>query len=341
LIARGNAMVRQGRIENQAQAAGLFQEAIDLAPDNADAWGGLGLADAFVAHNGSQAAFQAQNMRAQSAIARALALDPGNPTAWEAKAVTYPGRAAWFEAEQALRQGLKFHPDDGNLLLNLGNCLVVVGRMREGAAIMRHLIASLSGHIDPAIGWISIVAFAGAGEWVEADQAAARGAAQFPRHPMTWIHRVYLLMFTARPAEALLMLRDVDTRPPEQREDDLDGVIAVAVALQSGARADINKAAAIQLARAKAGGRNRDAENAFMFLSALGRLDDAFAVARACYLGPGANDPPARFAPNLFLPGCRAMRKDARFAGLMEQMGLADYWRKIGAKPDYQVYGDG
>jgi len=339
LIARGREMVRQGRLENQSQAAGLFQQAIDLAPDDADAWGGLGLADAFVAHNGSKAAYQAQNMRALSAIDRALELDPGNPLAWEAKAVAIPSRGNWFESEQALRQGLKFHPDDGNLLLNLANKLVVVGRMREGANIMKGLIASLSGHIDPAIAWISIVAFSGAGEWVEADQAAARGAAQFPRHPLTWIHRVYLLMFTGRAAEALIMLGDVDNRPPDQRDDDINGVTTVAVALQSGARADIDKAAATQLVRARNGGR--DAENAFMFLAGLGKMDDAFAVARACYLAPGAFDPPARFAPNLFLPGCRTMRKDPRFADLMDRMGLTAYWQKIGAKPDYQIYKDG
>jgi len=78
-----------------------------------------------------------------------------------------------------------------------------------------------------------------------------------------------------------------------------------------------------------------------MFLAGLGKMDDAFAVARACYLAPGAFDPPARFAPNLFLPGCRTMRKDPRFADLMDRMGLTAYWQKIGAKPDYQIYKDG
>ena len=339
LIARGKAMVRQGRLENQSQAAGLFQQAIDLAPDNADAWGGLALADAFVAHNGSKAAYQAQNMRALSAIDRALALDAGNALAWEAKAVAIPSRGYWFESDQALRKGLTVHPDDGSLLLHLANNFVVVGRMREASAIMKHLIAVSSGHIDPAIAWISLVAFSGAGEWVEADQAAARGAAQFPRHPLTWIHRAYLLMFTGRPAEALIMLRDVDNRPPDQRDNDINGVIAVAAALQSGARDEIDKAAAIQLVQAQTGGR--DAENAFMFLAGLGKMDEAFDVARACYLAPGAYDPPGRFAPNLFLPGCRAMRKDPRFANLMDLMGLTAYWQKVGVKPDFQIYQDG
>ena len=211
--------------------------------------------------------------------------------------------------------------------------------MREAAAAIQHAIALVSGHIDPAISWISIACFTGAGQLAEADRAAARGMALFPRHPLTWLHRIYLLMFTGRAAEALIALRDVDNRPPDQRDDDIDGMIAVAQALQSGARRDIDEAAAAQRRLAKKGGRS--AENAFMFLAGLGELDAAFAVATACYVGPAANVQPVRFAPNLFEPGCRTMRRDPRFAALMDQMGLTAYWQKVGVKPDYQVYGDG
>ena len=339
LIARANEALRRGRLEADSEAAGLFQDAINLAPENPEAWAGLALADAFLAHNGAQDTYQAQHMRALSALGRAMELDPQNAMAWQAKSVSYPSRGAWLEGERALRQGLAFHPNDGGLLLNLANDLEVVGRMREAAMLMRRIIASVSGHIDPAISWISITAFDGAGQVVEADQAAARGMALFPRHPLTWLHRIYLLMYTGRAAEALVTLRDVDNRPPDQQGDDIDGVIAVAMALNSGARADIDKAATIQLKLAQHGGRV--AENAFMFLSGLGRLDDAFAVARSCYLGAHTNIQPVRFAPNLFLPGCRPMRRDPRFAALMDQMGLTAYWQKVGVKPDYQLYGDG
>ncbi len=339
LIARGNALLRQGRIENQSQAAGLFQEAIDLAPENADAWGGLAVADAFVAHNGSKAAYQAAEMRALSALTRAMALDPHNANAWMARWVAYPARGAFFESEHALRQGLAFHPEVDHLWLGLADFLKCVGRMREAATAIKHAISLNSGQIDPAISWISIASFTGAGQLKDADQAAARGMALFPRHPLTWFHRIYLLMFTGRAAEALITLRDVDNRPPDQHDDDINGIIAVAEALNSGAPRDIDKAAAAQLALAKKG--ERAAENAFMFLAGLGKLDEAFAVARSCYVGPAANIPPVRFAPNLFEPGCRAMRKDLRFAPLMDQMGLTAYWRRAGVKPDYQVYADG
>jgi hypothetical protein len=161
----------------------------------------------------------------------------------------------------------------------------------------------------------------------------------FPATPLTWLNRIYLLMFTGRAAEALVTLRDIDNRPPDQRDDDINGMVAVAEALQSGARRDIDEAAAAQRVLAKKG--DRSAENAFMFLAGLGKLDEAFAVATACYVVPAANVQPVRFAPNLFEPGCRAMRKDPHFATLMDQMGLTAYWQNVGVKPDYQLYSDG
>lgn len=339
LIMRGNQVLRRGRLESDSEAAGLFQEAIDIAPENPDAWAGLALAEAFLAHNGAKATYEAQHMRAESALARAMALDPRNATAWMAKWVSYPARGAFFESEQALRQGLAFHPEVDQLWLGLADYLKCVGRMREAATAIKHAIALVSGHIDPAISWISIATFTGAGQLKEADQAAARGMALFPRHPLTWFHRIYLLMFTGRATEALITLRDIDNRPADQQDDDINGTIFVAEALNSGAPRDIDKATAAQLALAKKGGRA--AENAFMFLASLGKLDEAFAVAQSCYVGPAANVQPVRFAPNLFEPGCRAMRKDPRFASLMDQMGLAAYWRKVGVKPDYQIYPDG
>jgi Tfp pilus assembly protein PilF len=278
-------------------------------------------------------------MRAQSALEKALTLDPHNAAAWAVKSRSYPFRGAWFESEQAARQGLTFHPGDGALLLELANRLHVAGRMREAAAAMTRCLAAVSGQIDPAIAWISISVFAGAGQLVEADQAAARGMAMFPRHPLTWLNRIYLLMFSGRAAEALATLRDNDNRPPDLMDDQIKDVTAVAMALESRARSDIDKATALQWARAEKGGR--DGDNAIMFLSGLGKLDEAFEVAERSYFGPDANIQPIQYAPCLFQPGCRVLRKDPRFAGLMDRMGLSAYWRKAGVKPDYQVYADG
>jgi hypothetical protein len=88
------------------------------------------------------------------------------------------------------------------------------------------------------------------------------------------------------------------------------------------------------------------AENAVGSLSALGRVDDAVAVARALFFDEGFAMREQRFATGrfdvakrrktyiLFMPPARALRADPRFPKLMADVGLADYWRASGHPPD-------
>jgi len=352
LILRANATMRRGRLENDAEAAALFQQAVDMAPDNADAWGGLALAHHFLARNGTRQNFQAERLRAEAALDRALALDPHNPLALNAKGgLFFMTKGAFQECEQAYRQGLAYHPNSNELLLGLAQPMEGVGRLREAASLMDRALAAANNKLDQAMAWISINSYTGARRWVDADRIAAEGMALFPRHPLTWLNRLYLLMFTGRAGEALDTLRDVSIRPDEVPAEEIDGMIAVATALLSGARADIDKAAAAELAlaykstspqgHARGLPATRTAENALTFLSAMGRVDDAFRVARDIYYAPDFSVSPVRYSSNLFQPATSAMRKDPRFAPLTEQLGLADYWRKAGVKPDYLLYPDG
>ena len=251
LILHANATMRRGRMENDAEAAALFQQAVDLAPDNADAWGGLALAHHFLARNGTRERFQAERLRAEAALEKALALDPHNAFALHTKAALYDmTRGAFLESEQAYRLGLTYHPNSNELLLGLTESMAGMGRLREAASLMDRALAAASYKLDQAMAWISINSYTGARRWVDADRVAAQGIALFPRHPLTWLNRLYLLMFTGRAVEALDTLRDVSSRPDEIPVEEVDGMIAVATALVSGARADIDKAAAAELALA-------------------------------------------------------------------------------------------
>jgi hypothetical protein len=88
---------------------------------------------------------------------------------------------------------------------------------------------------------------------------------------------------------------------------------------------------------------------AVMILSALSEVDTAFDVCNGFLLSrgsivhqgePGSKDTVGEAAGRintqwLFTPPCAAMRADARFLPLCDAMGLGDYWRSRGVKPDY------
>jgi hypothetical protein len=88
--------------------------------------------------------------------------------------------------------------------------------------------------------------------------------------------------------------------------------------------------------------------NALLILNGLGDVDRAFEVARAYLLEQGplmasvrwrpgdvlVNDQRRRKTHMLFTPVAAPMRTDARFQGLVEDVGIAAYWRAAGVRPD-------
>jgi hypothetical protein len=85
-----------------------------------------------------------------------------------------------------------------------------------------------------------------------------------------------------------------------------------------------------------------------MVLSALGRIDDAYAVAEGTLLRRGpligtiwagkmstaVTDLQWRRTMPLFTPAAAAMRADPRFISLCDGMGMTAYWRSRGIGPD-------
>lgn len=88
--------------------------------------------------------------------------------------------------------------------------------------------------------------------------------------------------------------------------------------------------------------------NGMMLLNLLGATDRAFDLARACYLEqgpviaamdwrpgqPAMQDQRWRKTNMLLAPTAAGMQRDPRFVPLMQQMGLADYWKRRGVVPD-------
>ena len=153
-----------------------------------------------------------------------------------------------------------------------------------------------------------------------------------------------ILSFDGRADAAVALLETPEGRPPEAEEGYFARLARLARAIQSRdpAEADAVMATQMDAAHGSAGG----AEHAIRNASALGRVDDAFAIADAYYFNRGftvpdygegsASSPEQRQTRLLFEPVTRPMRADSRFEKLVRDLGFDRYWRESGNRPDYR-----
>ena len=346
LLEQAKQAARAGNAEAGAQSAGMFERVTQIAPDVADGWGGMGAAYAYSAHAVPDRA-EAFRLRAADAIRHARALDPHNAYAYSAEAMMLPFRGQWARKEAILREGLTYNPRSDELLIVMADLMNSVGRNTEAADFAARANAAAT-QPDPYLVWLSTQAYWCANRLSEADAIAAQGAALFPRQRSCWFTRIFLLMYTGRSDEALALLLNLDARPPGEPDDQFEAVAAVARALKSRTKADIEAAMAANLTLAHQGAGY--AENTLGFAAALGQLDEAFMVADGLYLERGFKVGNLRFAAvqrtytvaqdrrtrALFYPSGRQMQRDPRFARLIEEMGFTRYWKDAGVVPDFQ-----
>lgn len=222
-----------------------------------------------------------------------------------------------------------------------------VGRVRLSAEWNERLIRL--DPISPPAAYRRALKLWSLGQLAAADQAMDRAIQLWPRHPSVWNARMMMFAFTGRPDAALALLDEVKSRPAFLRAPGVDLWRVSLRALRSRSVRDVAVAKAANIAAAS---RSPGfANNALMTLSMLGELDAAFAVAVGYFLrrGPlvttlwgGAGELPVsalrwRRSMALFVPPTAPMRSDPRFDELMEGMGIAQYWRQRGVRPDYQL----
>jgi DNA-binding SARP family transcriptional activator len=331
--------------DGQKQAIGLLRHAVAEQPDFADGWGALATTYAFAAHWRTPEEAADMRARARAAADRAQGLAPRNALAEVARAILLPSRGNWLVTERTLRRSLAEHPEHGELAYALAQLLTQVGRAAEAAPIFQRM--RRSGPPNPGVYYREIYALWTANRREEAERLIEAAFQLFPSQFAIWFARLYIFMFIGRTAEVMAMLNDTATHPTNIPISEFSSLERVAKAMQTRARGDVSRAMDDWLAYARTGAGF--AENALQFASALGRLDEAFAVAEAYYFGTGFAVPDVRFAKEqgtytpleerqtnlLFFPVTAPMRRDARFQPLVERLGLADYWRKSGTKPDY------
>jgi hypothetical protein len=157
-----------------------------------------------------------------------------------------------------------------------------------------------------------------------------------------------MMLLGGRAGAAIALAQDAQARPSGMSEQDLSIPIAVAKASASRDPAEMGSVMASLSRTAHESAWH--AVDAIQYAAALGRVDEAFSIADAYFFSRDFTVPDetpsadraidvtldARDTRFLFLPSVRAMRADARFERLVDEIGLARYWREADAEPDYR-----
>ncbi len=344
-IARGLQALRQGLPESGAQGVNALQQAVEIEPGNARAWGLLALAWRASSEYAEPALATEASRSAELAARRALSIDSRQSDALTALALLIPSFGQWTEAEHRLRDVLALDP--GNLFARsaYGTLLMSTGQVAKCLQQLNWLVDR--DPWSPNHQFRRIFTLWSDNRLAEMDRAADAAMQSWPLHPPVWFSRFWTFAFTDRVAAATRMLNDDATRPSMPRPA-LDLLRLSLGAIGDGSVQQREVAIAANLgASTKSPGQ---AITAIMLLSGLGAPEHSLEVARGFLLRRGqllveqrhpAGQPPItdshhRMAMMLWIPASSALRMHPGFKSLCEGIGLVDYWRQTGNRPDFR-----
>lgn len=335
----------QGTADGNSQAIGLYRRATANAPEYADAWGFLGCVYADRSHVWARPSEREPlRARARAAGRRALELEPGNAYGRGAIAQARPLMGNWLLMERVFSHGLQEQPEKWCMKYGLALGHTRVGRLTDASASFQE-IRSIAPTATQFL--FETRSLWGAGRLDEAERLMEEAVTIYATNPAIWFANVNLLLFSSREGAAVAFAQDAEKRPENLSDDDVQEIVALARALESGSPALAAAAAngPVRRAREAAG----SVPYAIQVASALGRVDEAFMLADAYFYSRGFSIPDVRVGPGeapevslnerstgfLFLPPARAMRADPRFGRLVHDLGLERYWQEAGATPDF------
>lgn len=338
--------MRESTVDQYANAVAKFRSATEIAPERAELWGGLALAYQLQAHFAPVAQGGTYREKAAAAADRALAIDPDNGDAIAAKAISVRPYRNWQAAEKACRAALARAPNHPALNFALGGILAQVGRARDALPFVQRAVEIEP--MAPRFHMLLANTLWDAGRIEEAENAIERAYRLWPRHYAIWFNRYYILTYNGRPQEALAMMADTANRPIGIPDWNFEATGLQAEALANPVPEIIQRAVAENMAVAKRGVGL--AEGALQFMAASNRIDDAFAIIDGYYFNRGFTlggqryskeqgmyaGPQDRHTYILFTQRLRNVRQDPRFAALVAELGLEDYWRATNSIPDYR-----
>lgn len=339
LLRKGVEAIQAGQWQDLEQAVAYLEQATRVDPQFAAAWGALAVAHRALADTTTP--LQSDHAgRARAAAQRALAIDPGNADAQVVLALPGPVFGHWARVERASRELVKKHPGHPHAVGTLARLLLDTGRNREAAAIAEAQLRHTP--VDTRLNFLLIRGRWGGGDARGAAEALERALELWPRHPVLWAARSELLAHQGRPGQALELLEQPRTRPVGQVMLPLDVHATVLRALVAGTTGSVDEAVAALVATRAPPNTIAFAGTVFTWLAMLGAVEPALAVAEDHLLGErtasGGRVPLAQGTSRstwwLFQPPVAALRPHARLVSLTRRIGLEDYWRATGTRPD-------
>jgi DNA-binding winged helix-turn-helix (wHTH) protein/Flp pilus assembly protein TadD len=343
-VDRGDALLRDAVPIQAGEALPPLQSALNIDPHDARALGLLALAEETRANNGGSANAGATLRFAEESARAALRVDANEPHARLAMIDLMAGNLDWSQMEDRLEAVRASAPANLHVLGSLTSFLQAAGRTSR--SWMYNEQAAAAAPSSPTPQWRRALRLWTAGRSQAALNLSERLLPLWPTHALVWNARFMILAFTGRTDAAATMLHDALGPSVNSHPARLDQWLPTLRAFAEPSAAHIARARDANLAAAQL--NPGQATYAAMALSQLGEVDAAFDVIDALLLSKGrlvtrrpivarsfvANSPSWCRTQWLFMPPLAAVRSDARFAYVCDEIGLARYWRQRGVGPD-------
>ena len=347
LLQKAQTIMADGRPEELPQATAYMLEATRIAPEYPRAWGMLAFSHALQKWQGPMPARAGEEARSRSAARNALELDGDDAFASCALLMLIPPYRNWRRVEERGRELAKRHADIPLSHHLHSDVLTDVGRWRD--AVRAQARIDRQQFLIPLSDRGIIHALWSAGNIQRAETMLAEAAERWPLHTAIWNFRNEFLTHSGRATEAVNLISNRSTLPPNYPEALLKPALLTAQAIAG----SIGKTAAIDANLAMLD-NGRDIYLAYLNhkisigllvaqrCAALGEMDSSFALLEGYYFarGPWAGVAPElgdeeRTTVSLFEPPASNLWRDARFAALTREIGLERYWRESSSRPDY------
>ncbi len=214
LITTGQELMMNG---SSGEALAAYDRAIDLDPDNEEAWVGRGYAQSRLAFFNKEPARYNESLLS---FERAIELNQSHSSAWSGKSNVLSIMGRYVEAIEAYDASLEIDPEQPWVLVGKANALWKLGRQNESMDAYDDAVEAASEDVEKAFVWFELAhLFAEEGDYNETVKALERAVDLAPEDKNFWINGgVLLSAHLGRYDEALIYLDKALQIDPEDAD---------------------------------------------------------------------------------------------------------------------------